>query len=1153
MDARHAWAPRPGFSTILVASLVCVGIGLGFGAIDANGPKLSLAERVRAQEAIERVRYAHQSGATVPFEQAVPQDLLRRKVKHYLAQSAALETIWKVPLTASMLERELSRIAARTRMPRHLVELFDALDNDPLMIEECLVRPVLVDRLARSRFAEDPEIHAEPRAQAERLRAELLSGALDPWAEHEARSVADLHGDRDSAARVGDIGAVRDEGGAFVVDVVLEEEAGHLSVATYRFPKRTWDDWWPETSADLDIESVGSVAARTVRLPAVGAGSPPCVGEGWEAGVLGAPVPDRRQAHTAIWTGTEMIVWGGEGTSGKLRTGLRYDPAIDSWTPTSTLDAPSARTGHAAVWTGELMLVWGGGPLGVVENSGGRYDPVTDSWTPMSTDGAPSKRTGATGVWTGSRAIFWAGLGFLAGAQATSPCNCCTAHQGLGCDDLGCESFVCGFDSFCCNVAWDSICVDEAIGNCTCCPGATKELQTGGLYDPQTDSWSSTSISGAPSARSGHSAVWTGTHMVVWGGDISAAVNTGGRYDPTSNSWLGTSTLGAPSARTAHSAVWTGSDMIVWGGKRQGYLNTGGRYHPATNSWTPTALVGAPAARAGHTAAWTGSEMIVWGGDPVGVAGGTGGRYAPDSDSWVPTATAGAPAPRRQHTLVWTGSEAIVWGGGGAEDPTVYDSGGRYDPGVDSWTPTFSSGVPQGSQQHTAVWTGTHMVVWAGDHVMGGRYDPTLDSWTPVSTIGAPEKRQLSSAVWTGTTMIVWGGGLNSTFFFNTGGRYDPIADSWSQTSLLGAPSSRWEHTAAWTGTHMVIWGGGTYLVASDTGGRYDPLSDTWAPTSTRGAPSSRWEHTAVWAGTEMIVWGGEEQDGGGASTGGRYDPSRDAWTPTSIDGAPSARQGHTAIWSGDVMIVWGGAPFNDSTGGRYDPTRDAWLPTSLTDAPAPRSAHSAVWSGSEMIVWGGWDGQWLATGGRYDPVADAWLATPTSGAPEPRYGHTAVWTGDRMLVWGGTDGDPLATGGSYAPEAADSDGDGAGCVVDCDDSDPGVLAAPGAVSGVQFAADKVALQWTSMSAAAGDATAYDIVRGALPEFPVGSGGAELCLGASYTPSPGPDPETVALDDAELPASGSGFWYLVRATNGCGVGTYGTTSAGQERITTACP
>ena len=67
--------------------------------------------------------------------------------------------------------------------------------------------------------------------------------------------------------------------------------------------------------------------------------------------------------------------------------------------------------------------------------------------------------------------------------------------------------------------------------------------------------------------------------MVVWGGVAAVYLNTGGRYDPVTDSWTPTSTGTVPSPRYAHTAVWTGSVMVVWGGYGAGgYLNIGGRY-----------------------------------------------------------------------------------------------------------------------------------------------------------------------------------------------------------------------------------------------------------------------------------------------------------------------------------------------------------------------------------------------------------------------------------------------------------------------------------------------------------------------------------------------------------------------------------------------
>src|SRR5215211_1397963 len=79
-------------------------------------------------------------------------------------------------------------------------------------------------------------------------------------------------------------------------------------------------------------------------------------------------------------------------------------------------------------------------------------------------------------------------------------------------------------------------------------------------------------------------AVWTGIEMIVWGGwDVNNTFfNTGGRYNPSTDSWVATNTNNAPLGRFVHTAVWTGIEMIVWGGF-DGFvsLSTGGRYDPS--------------------------------------------------------------------------------------------------------------------------------------------------------------------------------------------------------------------------------------------------------------------------------------------------------------------------------------------------------------------------------------------------------------------------------------------------------------------------------------------------------------------------------------------------------------------------------------------
>ena len=132
------------------------------------------------------------------------------------------------------------------------------------------------------------------------------------------------------------------------------------------------------------------------------------------------------------------------------------------------------------------------------------------------------------------------------------------------------------------------------------------------------------------------------------------------------------------------------------------------------------------------------------------------------------------------------------------------------------------------------VWGGYYQEPDATDHYVntGGRYNPSTDSWTATSTINAPDGRDSHTAIWTGTEMIVWGGEIANSQWVNTGGRYNAATDSWAATSILNAPSARVSHTGVWTGNEMIVWGGYTFSSQTDTGGRYNPSADSWIATS---------------------------------------------------------------------------------------------------------------------------------------------------------------------------------------------------------------------------------------------------------------------------------------------------------------------------------
>jgi hypothetical protein len=268
-----------------------------------------------------------------------------------------------------------------------------------------------------------------------------------------------------------------------------------------------------------------------------------------------ADAPTKRKEATAVWTGTEMLVWGGMGSVGALNTGGRFNPQSNTWTPISTLGAPTGRYAHSAVWTGTEMIVWGGSAEVAPVENGGRYDPKTDTWAPMASAGGA--RRNHTGVWTGSEMWIYGGMG----------------STGV-------------------------------------LPSAAT---AGGLrFQPSSNTWSELPTPNQPSARAFHLAAMTGSKMLVWGGyDGVNLLVSGAVFDGTT--WMATP-AGAPTPRRRASAVSLDSParIVIWGGESSTLLGTGASWDPQTWKWS--ALPTAPTPRTDHAAVSTGDRMIVWGG-----------------------------------------------------------------------------------------------------------------------------------------------------------------------------------------------------------------------------------------------------------------------------------------------------------------------------------------------------------------------------------------------------------------------------------------------------------------------------------------------------------------------------------------------------------
>ena len=218
-----------------------------------------------------------------------------------------------------------------------------------------------------------------------------------------------------------------------------------------------------------------------------------------------------------VWTGKDMLIFGGSGTSGASSDGAAYDPATNTWRKLAPIPASLGGnlTGNSsyAVWTGKVMVAWG-----FFERSGRQalaaatYNPAANSWTAGTAAPAQVPEFGDA-FWTGKEMIVWDPPRPRASPPPPSPL------------------------------------------------ARPPRLDS---YDPVTSTW--TRLPDAPVGFEGNGTapdIWTGASVVT----IEDAV-AGGRplsLDLTTRRWSLGPKAPVPGRQEAHE-FWTGSQVLVWGG-----------------------------------------------------------------------------------------------------------------------------------------------------------------------------------------------------------------------------------------------------------------------------------------------------------------------------------------------------------------------------------------------------------------------------------------------------------------------------------------------------------------------------------------------------------------------------------------------------------
>ncbi len=341
--------------------------------------------------------------------------------------------------------------------------------------------------------------------------------------------------------------------------------------------------------------------------------------------------------YRGVWTGNEMLVWGGAhiSTDGlrsiEHRDGAAYDPDADRWRMIPK--APIAGgMGYSLTWTGEEMLVWGDPDSGrsARGNRAAAYDPETNRWRRVPA-GPLEGRSGHLAVWTGDELVVWGG--HLTATQREDYAN------------------------------------------------------EGAAYDPSSDRWRRLPEAPLPEGYDTKGA-WTGREVLVMTSPTGIEPHDYPKfdrfaaYDPKSDSWRDLrrpphlSHVSPPITYVdGRLCVLSHSGPVAEGvaGQRRKY-ETGGVYEYETDRWFPHAD---PPPKPHQT--WEQTAM----GDEVVL---DGLAYEPSTDTWrrLPE----FPLREREFpVVVWTGNELIVWGGAKealgntiGDPPPPLDDGAAYTP-----------------------------------------------------------------------------------------------------------------------------------------------------------------------------------------------------------------------------------------------------------------------------------------------------------------------------------------------------------------------------------------------------------------------------------------------------------------------------------------
>lgn len=530
-----------------------------------------------------------------------------------------------------------------------------------------------------------------------------------------------------------------------------------------------------------------------------------------------APLSPRREAP-AVWTGSEVVVWGGSGVGEAHHEpdGARYDPETDRWTPiaggplapgTNSLVRMVALDGQVLIWSSTYTRA-----------QAAVYDPATDSWQDIPT---PALRPGV-----------------VPAAAAVAGGVMLWGESRHGDDRPAAVRYTTS------TARWITVAQppqppepDQAL---VPAEGTAVAWQRGGgvVFDGVTNRW--LPLPEGPDLATGTVQAWAGDRLLVWSPDGSSQ-QRGATWKPD-NPWR---PLPRPPADldAAGTAVWTGwldkgRQVLVWGGLDHGSPRVGAGYDPAVGLWEAIPPGPLPR-RVDPAAAWVGQEMLVVGGRDLPRAPGLrdAAAYSPADHRW--RTLPDAPFDIAGDALASTGEH--VYGAGLDSNEVAVAA---FDPRLREWD-LLPSPPMSGPFDHLhVVWTDFEVWVWgskAYGEGAGAAWSPRRRQWRPLPELNGVR----------GPVAVAWA--VNRAFAVAADGT----------AASLGRGAVQWRRYArspVRSVSSATIWNGHALLAFDPVTGRMaalDPRASGWTSFATPPLPSSS-DGRLLWTGRDMFAFAGD-------------------------------------------------------------------------------------------------------------------------------------------------------------------------------------------------------------------------------------------------------------------------------------------------------